>query len=238
MEQKKFALKKKKEIDAFQSSEAVIVHNDKMKKFLIDQGVNSNKLYVLELFDYITAKQKQNNIKSDKIKICYTGNMDKANFIHQLEEEKMNFNLYVYGVKNKEIKNKRIEYKGKFLPDELPYKIEENIGLVWDGNVDENDENEGFKNYTKYNNPHKLSCYLAANIPVIVWEKAAIADLVKKYNIGYFIRNIYDINKIDFSDYNEKIKNIKELSRKVRNGYFTNRVVNEIIKDISGDETK
>ena len=78
----------------------------------------------------------------------------------------------------------------------------------------------------------KLSCYTAAGIPVIVWEKAAIADFVKKYDIGYTIKSIYDINNLDLKDYNRKQENIKELQKKVRNGYFTKRVVDKFLKDI------
>ena len=115
---------------------------------------------------------------------------------------------------------------------ELPDKIEANLGLIWDGNFDDSDENVGFKKYTKYNNPHKLSCYIAAGLPVIVWEKAAIADFVNKYNIGYTISKIYDINEIDLSDYNQKLANISKLQQEVRNGEFTIRVFDKVLKDM------
>ena len=52
---------------------------------------------------------------------------------------------------------------------------EGNLGLIWDGASDSSDEDIGMKNYTRYNNPHKLSCYMAAGLPVIVWEKSAIS---------------------------------------------------------------
>ena len=107
---------------------------------------------------------------------------------------------------------------------------------MWDGNLDESDEEESFKKYTKYNNPHKLSCYIAAEMPVIVWKKAAISELVEKYNIGYTISNVYEINNINFEDYDKKIENIKRISQKVKNGYFTEKIMKEVLKDIEKDD--
>ncbi|MBQ9659592.1 MAG: hypothetical protein IJV31_12735 [Clostridia bacterium] len=218
----------KSEIESLNSYKYIIAHNNKMKQYLIEKGIDENKIYVLELFDYICKGEKVNTTPNiNDINIVYTGNFEKSPFIKQLEDSKMKFNLFLYG--NGNVKSsERIFYKGKFLPDELPNKIEGDLGLVWDGNFDESDENQGFKNYTKYNNPHKLSCYIAAGIPVIVWEKSAVAEFVKNNDIGYLINNIYDINELDFSKYEQKKKNIKEIKEKVRKGYYTKKIIKEI----------
>ena len=100
---------------------------------------------------------------------------------------------------------------------------------MWDGNVDESDEHLTYKNYTKYNNPHKLSCYLAAGIPVIVWKKSAVANFVLKNNIGYVISSLYDINELDFSDYELKKKNIEKISKNLKNGYYTKKVIKQML---------
>ena len=217
-----------KEIKFLDTCKFIVVHNEKMKNYLVSKNIQNEKIYILELFDYLCCKDEfsQNSaIDQNNINVIYTGNLDKATFLKQLDSNKMNFCLNLYGSKNMEFENKKIIYKGKFLPDDLPSKIEGNLGLVWDGNIDETDENDQLKNYTKYNTPHKLSCYIAAGIP----EKSAISDLVKKYDIGYVINNIYDINDINLIDYNKKKENIIKLSKKVQNGYFTKRVVNEIL---------
>ena len=217
-----------KELDFFKKFDIIIVHNPVMKNYLIENGIKEEKLVVLEMFDYsvntnnFTIKEIDVN---KSITLVYTGNLDKAPFLFQLEEEKMNFNLNVYGIKSKEINNSKINYIGAFQPDELPNYINGNLGLVWDGNLDESDEEISFKNYTKYNNPHKLSCYLSAGIPVIVWKKAAVASFVLENNVGYVINNLYEINKLDFSDYDEKAKNALEIGKKVRDGYFTKKAV-------------
>ncbi len=219
------------EISFYKSCDFVIAHNKTMKTFLINKGIDSNKIYELELFDYLCdGDAKEKNLNHKNPKITYSGNLDKAAFVNQLDSNKMKFELYLYGQKNKEIKNKKIIYKGKCAPDEMPNEIDGDLGLVWDGNFDESDEEESYKNYTKYNNPHKLSCYIAAGMPVIVWKKSAIADFVRENNIGYEISNLYDINKIDFSDYDVKKKNVEKLEQKVRTGYFTQSVLGKILK--------
>lgn len=221
-----------KELELFKNADIIIAHNNKMKNFLVNNGIMKEKIYVLELFDYLQSNyvpKELNAIEINNIQIAYTGNIDKAKFLYELNEEKMNFDINVYGPCSDNSFCEKVIYKGKFSPDEIVNNIEGNLGLVWDGKLDESDENVGFKNYTKYNNPHKLSCYLAAGLPVIVWRKAAVADFVQKNNIGYTISNIYDINNLDFSTLEEKKKNAKIIGEKVRNGFFTKKIMKKIL---------
>lgn len=221
------------ELNIINSFKYIIVHNAFMEQKLKSIGVKS-KMYHLNLFDYLCSKEDEKKIKFEKPIIVYAGNLslEKSPFLHQLDENKMKFNINAYGVGiDKDISSK-IHYKGKALPDDLPNIIEGNIGLVWDGNFDESDEAYDFKNYTKFNNPHKLSCYLAAGLPVIVWNKAATAKMIKEKNIGYTISNLYDINKLNFKDYDVKMANVLKEKSNVRNGYYTKKVINQIIEDI------
>lgn len=225
-----------KEINILSKFKYIIVHNNKMKEYLISKGINNSNLYVLELFDYLANSNLNEKYNFDKknIMLLYPGNLkkEKSPFIYQLNSDKMNFkiNLYGLGIDN-DISN-RLIYKGSFQPENIN-SLKGDVGLIWDGNFDESDENDTYKNYTKYNNPHKLSCCLAIGIPVIVWRKAAIADFVKKYDVGYTISNLYDINTIDFSDYDTKRKNAIEIGKKVRDGYYTKRVMDNIINNMS-----
>ena len=223
-----------KELKLYDSCDYIIVHNQRMKDFLVERGISYQKIYIVELFDYFCIDNNEiKQIEFENPVIGITGNLNKAKFIGQLKQENMRFTLELYGARaTNEFNNDKIIYEGAFKPEELPSKIKGNLGLVWDGNYDESDEYKSFKFYTKYNNPHKLSCYIAAGIPVIVWKKSAIADFVRKYNIGYEISNLYEINDIDFSDYEDKRKNTLDLREKVRNGYFIEHVISEIRNDI------
>lgn len=223
----------KKELKLFNKAVFIIAHNNKMKQFLVENGVSKEKIYILECFDYLCKNEKKKELNNiSKIRtICYAGNLskEKSKFLYQIDDKKINFKLNIYGKGVNGDINEKINYKGVYNADEVRKMLDGDIGLVWDGCFDSQDENEYYKNYTKYNNPHKLSCYLAADLPVIVWEKAAMAEFVKKNNIGYTINNIYDINKIDFSDYDVKKKNAKLIGEKIRKGYYTTKVLNEII---------
>ena len=224
-----------KELAFFEKCDVVVAHNLAMKNYLIQNGIKEQKIFVLEMFDYLTdlkeITEKEINDK-ELVSLVYTGNLDKAPFLFQLDEEKMEFRLNIYGIKSKEINNSKVNYIGAFKPEELPNHIYGNLGLVWDGNLDESDEDLSFKNYTKYNNPHKLSCYLSAGLPVIVWKKSAVASFVLENNIGYVINNLYEINQLDFSDYNEKAKNAYEIGKKVRDGYYTKKAVKSILESL------
>lgn len=228
--------KLKKEIKCLSKYQYIIAHNEAMKEYLISKGIQKDKIYCLNLFDYLCEGEAIKKDKFDKknIRIGYAGNLSekKCPFIYQIDKNKINFSFVLYGVGiSKDINNKML-YAGSYQPDDLPNNMNVDLGLVWDGNYNESDENKDFKKYTKYNNPHKLSCYLAAGIPVIVWEKAATAEFVKKENIGYTINNIYDINKLDFSDYKEKENNVKKIFKKIRKGYYTKKVIEEVLSNI------
>lgn len=65
---------------------------------------------------------------------------------------------------------------------------------------------------------------MAAGLPVIAWKDAAVADVIRKYQVGYLIENIYEINSLDYSQYETFCKNASKLAEKVRDGWFTRQV--------------
>lgn len=96
---------KKQEIDRLLKVKYIIVHNEKMKKYLEDMGIKA-KLYNLDIFDYLCDKKEnylRNEVILDKnnLYVAYAGNLIEAKspYIYQLDEEKMNFTLNLYGVR-------------------------------------------------------------------------------------------------------------------------------------------
>ena len=86
----------------------------------------------------------------------------------------------------------------------------------------------------KYNNPHKVSMYLAAGIPVIIWKEAALADFIEKNNLGYTIDSLSELNdiksKMTDEEYNQKLKNAKNISDKIKNGSFLKNAISNLNK--------
>ena len=186
-----------------------------------------------EVFDYLcmggTIQKAQQNISAGSVQVVFAGNLirEKSSFLYDLDGKKMNFRLNVYGKREELIKNGKICYRGNFSADILPSHLRGDLGLILDGGIT-SVEMDSYKNYTRYNAPHKFSCYMAACLPVIAWREAAIAEVIQKYQVGYLIDNLYEINDLDFSRYPEYRRNAQDLGEKVRSGYFTKQVFAQI----------
>lgn len=218
--------------------DVVISHNTHMTDVLVSHGIDRKKIIDLELFDYIyPSKVNRTFTEADKHSIVIAGNLDryKAAYLYELGKLLNKTNLYLYGRNFDELavaKNGKTIYEGELLADELPQKIHSGFGLVWDGtSVDECNGNTG--EYLKINNPHKTSCNLASGLPLIVWSKSAMADVVKKYGIGVCVNSLRDLEFVlsDMSDeqFNQIMINVGKISEKVRTGYFTETAIKKAL---------
>lgn len=218
--------------------DVVISHNTHMTDVLVSHGINKDKIIDLELFDYIYPSEVNRTFTdADKHSVVIAGNLDrqKAAYLYELGELLDETNLYLYGRNFDEsaiTKNGRTIYEGELLADELPRKMHSGFGLVWDGtSIDECNGNTG--EYLKINNPHKTSCNLASGLPLVVWSKSAMADVVKKYGIGICVDSLRDLESSlrDMSDeqFNQIMANVGKISEKVRVGYFTETAITKAL---------
>lgn len=218
-----------KDIEILNKFDVVICHNEKMKNWIRLNGGNS-KIVCLELFDYI---MQMDNIKIKKVSsdLVFAGNLDenKSGFVYKLN----NISINLYGDNFSENKqNNNINYKGKFEPEILPNVLNGNYGLIWDGKSVESCEGDSGE-YLKFNNPHKLSLYIASGLPVITWRKAAISDFIEKNKIGILVDNLNDIKSaIEFNkkNYEEFLQNIEKIRNKVINGECTMESIKKSIE--------
>lgn len=226
--------KKRRELKVFKCSDYIICHNEKMKSYLVDKGIEANKIVPLECFDYLSA----DSIDDKKIirkSIAIAGNLNpiKCKYIYKMIEANQDLHIDLYGI-GYESDNayENVEYHGSFLPEELPEYVESMFGLVWDGDDIGSCVGE-YGNYLKYNNPHKLSLYMAAGIPVVVWDQSAIADFVEKYNVGIKVSDLFhlqkQLNKVTDDQYSEMLVNVKAIQRKVLEGYFFKNAISDIM---------
>lgn len=218
----------KQEIDIINKFKVVISHNENMTEWLHKQGVVS-KIINLDLFDYLG---KQTVLPIPKYDVCYAGNLNKSVFLYDMIKENKNvtFELFGIGFEQGKIDSSNFIYEGNKQPEELLNSISSKYGLVWDGDsIMTCHCNYG--EYLRYNNPHKLSLYIAARIPVIVWKQSAIANFVNKNKIGLALEKLdnleEELNKITDEEYQEMLDNVIELSKKVSNGYFVKRALEE-----------
>lgn len=208
----------------------IIVHTERMRDYLVNMGFDKNKIFVLEIFDYLAKTPKISKSGGTAGKsLVVAGNLSpiKSGYIYKLIDILDKNRLTLYGV-NYECENKNVTYKGAFEPDELPDVLEGSYGIVWDGDsLDTCSGNTG--EYLKYNSPHKLSLYLSAGIPVIIWAKAAQADFVSKNYVGIVVDDLNNItekvDKISEIEYNIMKTNSVKLGNSLRNGFYTKKVL-------------
>lgn len=222
----------KEEVSLLNHSVAIILHNSKMLQEMRKQGLHV-PCVGLNLFDYFLPQGFPEQRFTLGNKIAFAGNLAKSTFLNELinVDIGLEFNLYGPGVSESLKENAIVHYLGSYSADEIPYKLKGSFGLVWDGtSLDTCNGKNG--HYMKYNNPHKLSLYIAAGLPVIVWKEAAIAEFVEKYNIGLTVNSLHEVKSIidnlDEATYRNYLSNIHELQRKVTKGYFTSKALNEV----------
>lgn len=220
--------KTSKETRKLNNASQLIVHTQAMADKLKTLGVTT-PMRILWLFDYYSDDPMQDASKTlqRKNEVVFAGNLSKSIFLRELikNKELSDIHFKLYGMHDGSLDfslNDNIEYAGVFKPEETGF-ISGGWGLVWDG--DSIDSCTGdFGEYLRYNSSHKTSLYLAAGIPVIVWEHSSLAGWVREKKVGITVNSLHDISSaissLDNADYTHIIDNVHEVGNKLRRGYF------------------
>ena len=225
------------EISSFKNCSKIIVHNEKMKSFMHEKWkIHKDKMDILGIFDYLVENyneellEKRNLSRKGPVIIAGALSKHKAGYIYNLPEN-CNFNLYGINFE-REKASSNTNYVGAFNPEELIYNLQGSFGLVWDG--DSSATCTGvYGDYLNINNPHKTSMYLAAGIPVIIWEEAALANFIKKNHCGITIKSTDEIRNIIDNMLDEEYETLKanacKIGGKLRRGYFLKSAMKQSI---------
>lgn len=221
----------KEEIRYLGQADALIVHNKKMKEVCIQMGFDSQRIHILNIFDYCMEEDYEVPERELKKEVSIAGNLmrKKASYIYDLPDSRVVYHLY--GENYEDHQQDHVIYHGSFSPEEIPKRLEGSFGLVWDGN--ETGTCKGAGQYLKYNNPHKVSLYVVSGLPVIIWDGAAMAEFVKEKNIGFTIEKIEDIpEKIESMSEDEFAamqENVRMLGSWLKKGSTLENILREII---------
>ena len=212
----------------------VIAHNsrmiDKMKKL----GCSA-QLVSLDIFDYNTTilTPQRYLINGERIKIAFAGNINKSKFLEELDVPHI-YDLIVYGGPSKQFQT--IDYKGCVDPDILPQVIEGHFGLIWEGNYKAMKDN----NYNLLNNPHKLSMYIVAGLPIIAWKDSYAAKFIEQYNIGFGVNSLDEITPklttISIDVYNEYVSNCHNLAVQLKQGMYIAKALKKAYEVINANK--
>ena len=216
---------------ALTSVDGIIVHNDIMKNALTIQGVPSDKMVSLEIFDYLIPNFEEKNVPQKEEAIIIAGNLipTKSGYLYNLPEQPA-YNLYGMGYdESRALKN--TTYFGSFMPDDLPNALQGSFGLVWDGDSSETCKGS-FGNYLRINNSHKASLYLASGFPLVVWKESALAHFVLDKQCGIAIDSLHDLQKalddLTDQDYMELSANARQVGVAIRSGDYLKSAISKL----------
>ena len=226
-------------LDAF---DRVICHNPSMRAYMLGRGFTEEKLVTLGIFDYLCPDNGHKPELQDKPRIAVAGNLapTKSGYVYDMDVSSISLNLYGIHFDEKAFHGKEnVRYNGAFHPDELPANLEGSFGLVWDGPVSSTCAgNTG--EYLKYNNPHKTSLYLSANLPVIIWSQAALASFITENGLGIAVDSLDQIDGavrgLSQADYQKMTKNVHKMGGKIREGYFFRTAAEAVIAGVANGE--
>lgn len=221
-------------------ADVIIAHNARMAAYLKRAGYSDKKIISLDIFDYIwegkrAKEEPENHWKS----VAIAGNLkrEKAGYAYLLDQLKGDVTYHLYGPNYEgEERGKHTVYEGQYPPDELPGRLTCGFGLVWDGAALDGCTGP-MGEYLKYNNPHKTSLYLASGLPVIIWRKAAMAELVEKKNVGIAVDSLHEISErigtLGEEAYAQMKKNAEALGEALRTGQMLRRAV-DLLGEVEG----
>ncbi len=216
------------EIKRLSHTDVIIVHNQSMNNWLVDHGCKV-PLVNLDIFDYISVNQpvSESHTKSDVPTIVFAGGISqrKTAFIYQLDDvlDGCHFHLYGSGLEHDAEKTWRnIVYHGSIDSDEFIRTINMDWGLVWDG--DTIDGCSGmWGSYLRINNPHKASFYIRAGLPVVVWQKSAMAPFITSNHLGIAVNSLRElpdtlknVSTTEYATYKQAVMAMKD---KLNEGY-------------------
>lgn len=213
----------KKEILApLRLADLIVAHTDNMQNVLREAGIEC-PIRVLHLFDYLTTDKMsdENYCMNHRKEVIFAGNLVKSMFIKKVIDypfHSVKFDFY--GVKPDMQFAMHTNYIGMFKPENVSF-IKGGWGLVWDGNS--LDECSGMiGNYLKINASHKLSLYISAGIPVVVWNQCGLAQWIKDNKLGIAISSLKELDNllesISEKEYSDIFYSVRSMSLKLRNG--------------------
>lgn len=154
--------------------------------------------------------------------VAFAGNLAKAAFVSRLGVLDLTFRIWGDGRPVPASANLRP--MGTRKPEEMVDEVAACAwGLVWDG-----DSIEGCHGptgtYLRFNNPHKCGLYLAAGIPLIVWEESAMSPFVRRHGVGICVSSLHEaagrIRRTDEATYRAYRQNARLAGEQIRKGGF------------------
>ena len=239
------------ELERLSKSDYIIASNEKMKQWLQEKGLQC-PMGSLGLFDY---RSEATPVKPSAVvldtspvghrpSLVYAGAlvMRKNSYLLELAHKAEHFDLHIYGNSDglPGIDKAPHAICYPFTPaDEFIRSADGDFGLVWDGDS-LNTCKGNFGEYLRYNSPHKVSFYLRAGLPVIIWREAAVAHIIEQEGIGITIASIAELEQrlqtLTPSELEEMRKNVARVSQRLASGLYFKEALHAALSFLTIDE--
>ena len=218
------------ELSRLNKSDYIIASNEAMKQWLKEKGLQC-PMGALGLFDYrseASPASKSQPSGSHRWALVYAGAlvMRKNSYLLELAQTAEHFDLHIYGNADglPGIAEAPHAVCYPFTPaDEFIRSADGDFGLVWDGDSLVTCQGD-FGEYLRYNSPHKVSFYLRAGLPVIIWREAAVAPIIEQEGIGITIESISELEQklqqLTIEDLMRMKNNVVRVSERLANGKY------------------
>ncbi|MGG5372535.1 sugar transferase [Enterococcus sp. AZ196] len=219
-----------KEIDLFNHADILVTHGEKMELKLKSFGITT-AMVSKELFDYRIPAEQVSLDTSLKKALVFAGNVQKSVFLKEWDHQTK---IQVFGSKDAFDLGENVEYMGVYSqPDLLRMMPKNRFGIAWDNDLPQGGK---YREYTRYNAPHKISLYLAVGVPVIVWRNSAISELILRYKLGYAIDSLEEIDLLMEQLTRDELKQLKlrvnRFSDLLKEGIFTKQALIQVEQEL------
>lgn len=234
------------EVELFNKCDYLLVQTQDMKDYFETIGIKS-KIINMEMFDFLSEYQNDEEYEfnsTEKIRnhLIYSGGIEDDWRHFFFKDFEHNFKIDFYGALTTKSPSDLISnssYKGWHANDQLPRILKGDFGLIFmDKELHPHSKVDEF---WRLGTSSKLPLYITSGLPIICKKGTGDQRIVEKYNIGFAVsclKEIDDIlNETSEEQYQLYKKNVEALMEKTKTGYFLKRAVNEVLSIFATEQS-
>lgn len=204
-------------IENYNMADLIIVPTEDMLNFLRKREMTVKKTLIQPMWDLPFGEELRTPEFSRRI--LFSGSPEKFGFVSGWDYD---LPLWVFADGKFERNGGNVRFEGwKNTTDLLIEYTRGGFGLVWSGGQQ--------PDYYKSSQPHKLSGYLAAGIPVIIQRGLPHAQTVEDYELGYVVDSLDEaaskVTAVTEAEYRRLAENTGNISNLIKGGFFTKKLL-------------
>lgn len=232
----------RQEMPLLNMADVILTHNHAMRQWLEEQGCTA-PMTDYEIMDYIHGVSGDpHGYPSDgKFSLFFVGNLSPRlnGWIYDLAKEMPHRKIYLYGSEYDETlghATPNLRMCGERPDTDIIASHKGDFGISWYGiSLDDGVGKVG--EYMAINNPHKVGLYLRCNAPVVVWDKAGRAELIRKRGIGITVGSLRQLDAaldaVTPADYSRMVDNVSAINIELKSGRFLKKALKRAMEIIN-----